>query len=164
MIIACTYYYYYNTTQIYVKNLSILEIVWWYFIKFVNRPSPRLLVDVTFAFDSCRSVIFTNFALSFVFLGWGSFDRHQHKSPSLSLLLHIPSCSCLVCMSTPSSLWSYCCRNVHAFVKVTFVFRSATLEKCHNSTIVLGTVKTTVNVFGCENVTVIAMCNRLTVR
>ncbi|XP_046840544.1 TBCC domain-containing protein 1-like [Xenia sp. Carnegie-2017] len=40
---------------------------------------------------------------------------------------------------------------------------SATLEKCHNSTIVLGTVKTTVNVFGCENVTVIAMCNRLTV-
>ena len=45
-----------------------------------------------------------------------------------------------------------------------FLFRSVTLEKCHNSTIVLGTVKTTVNVFGCENVTVIALCNRLTVR
>lgn len=40
--------------------------------------------------------------------------------------------------------------------------RSVTIDKCRNSTFVLGPVQTTVHVHGCDNVKVVAVCHRLT--
>lgn len=47
------------------------------------------------------------------------------------------------------------------FVSVT---RSATIEKCRNTTVVLGPVETVVHISNCENLTVIAPCHTVIVR
>lgn len=46
----------------------------------------------------------------------------------------------------------------------TFVDRSVSIEKCRQSTIVLGPVETTIHVNSCEQLTVIAPCRRITIR
>ncbi|KAM8805005.1 TBCC domain-containing protein 1 [Eudromia elegans] len=48
-----------------------------------------------------------------------------------------------------------------SFVYLLSPLRSVTIEKCRNSTFVLGPVQTSVHVHGCDNVKVIAVCHRL---
>ncbi|CAH2306663.1 TBCC domain-containing 1 [Pelobates cultripes] len=42
-----------------------------------------------------------------------------------------------------------------------FVLRSVTVEKCHNSTIILGPVQSSLHVQMCDNVKIISVCQRL---
>ncbi|CAL1529173.1 unnamed protein product [Lymnaea stagnalis] len=49
-------------------------------------------------------------------------------------------------------------RSHHSFLYLLSPLRSVTIEKCRNTTLILGPVEATVHVSGCENVTVIAPC------
>ncbi|GFR71320.1 TBCC domain-containing protein 1 [Elysia marginata] len=46
----------------------------------------------------------------------------------------------------------------HSFLYLLSPLRSVTIEKCRNTTLILGPVEATVHVSGCENVTIIAPC------
>ena len=45
----------------------------------------------------------------------------------------------------------------------TSFFRSVTIEKCRNSTFVLGPIQTALHLHSCDNVKVIAVCHRLSI-
>jgi hypothetical protein len=45
-----------------------------------------------------------------------------------------------------------------------FLYRCVEVRKCHNVTIVLGAVETTLKVTDCENVSISAVCRRLLIR
>merc|ERR1712150_3353 len=49
-------------------------------------------------------------------------------------------------------------RSHHSFLYLLSPLRSVTIEKCRNTTLILGPVEASVHVSGCENVTVIAPC------
>ncbi|GFO06708.1 TBCC domain-containing protein 1-like [Plakobranchus ocellatus] len=49
-------------------------------------------------------------------------------------------------------------RSHHSFLYLLSPLRSVTIEKCRNTTLILGPVEATVHVSGCENVTIIAPC------
>ncbi|XP_066476273.1 TBCC domain-containing protein 1 isoform X2 [Tiliqua scincoides] len=51
-----------------------------------------------------------------------------------------------------------CCES---FIYLLSPLRSVTIEKCRNSTFVLGPVKTVVHLHSCDNIKVIAVCHRL---
>ncbi|XP_075462936.1 TBCC domain-containing protein 1 isoform X3 [Ascaphus truei] len=53
----------------------------------------------------------------------------------------------------------HCCNE--SYIYLLSPLRSATIEKCRNSTIILGPVQTTIHVQMCDNVKVIAVCQRL---
>ncbi|XP_063023465.1 TBCC domain-containing protein 1 [Melospiza melodia melodia] len=53
------------------------------------------------------------------------------------------------------------CRCHDSFIYLLSPLRSVTIEKCRNSTFVLGPVEVSVHVQGCDNVKVIAVCYRL---
>ncbi|NXI52440.1 TBCC1 protein, partial [Chloroceryle aenea] len=48
-----------------------------------------------------------------------------------------------------------------SFIYLLSPLRSVTIEKCRNSTFVLGPVQTSVHVHGCDNIKVIVICHRL---
>lgn len=50
-----------------------------------------------------------------------------------------------------------------SFIYLLSPLRSVTIEKCRNSTFVLGPVETALHLHGCENLKVIAVCRRLSV-
>jgi len=49
-------------------------------------------------------------------------------------------------------------RSHHSFLYLLSPLRSVTIEKCRNTTLILGPVEGTVHISGCENVTLIAPC------
>ncbi|XP_059154104.1 TBCC domain-containing protein 1-like [Physella acuta] len=52
-------------------------------------------------------------------------------------------------------------RSHHSYLYLLSPLRSVTIEKCRNTTLILGPVEATVHVSGCENVTIIAPCRNL---
>uniref|UniRef100_H0X3A5 TBCC domain-containing protein 1 n=1 Tax=Otolemur garnettii TaxID=30611 RepID=H0X3A5_OTOGA len=50
-----------------------------------------------------------------------------------------------------------------SFIYLLSPLRSVTIEKCRNSTFVLGPVETSLHLYNCDNVKVIAVCHRLSV-
>ncbi|XP_048210498.1 TBCC domain-containing protein 1-like [Perognathus longimembris pacificus] len=50
-----------------------------------------------------------------------------------------------------------------SFIYLLSPLRSVTIEKCRNSTFVLGPVETSLHLHGCDNVKVIAVCHRLSI-
>ncbi|XP_072496473.1 TBCC domain-containing protein 1 [Notamacropus eugenii] len=50
-----------------------------------------------------------------------------------------------------------------SFIYLLSPLRSVTVEKCRNSTLVLGPIQTTLHLHSCDNVKVIAVCHRLSV-
>jgi hypothetical protein len=52
---------------------------------------------------------------------------------------------------------------IHGFNSILF-YRSVTIEKCRNTTIVLGPVETTIYLSHCEKVTLIAPCRNVMIR
>ncbi|XP_067650702.1 TBCC domain-containing protein 1-like isoform X1 [Haliotis asinina] len=54
-------------------------------------------------------------------------------------------------------------RSHHSYLYLLSPLRSVTIEKCRNTTVVLGPVETCVHLSNCENVTVIAICRSIMV-
>ena len=124
-----------------------------------------------------------------IFLGQWRVCRKCRTDSSLPLLIYLHPLPTQVCGASPNCI----CRSVktahtapttHSHHRRCNLFNSAlsprlivpadppwrffrrtvTVEKCHNSTIVLGVVKTAVNLVACENVKLITICDRLFLR